>query len=373
MLRGLQDAEINAWTEFCAHTFRQKKPHPPPASYFSRHFYNDPDRDAALVRVAFHDGKIVASCRVFRRQIQWIGSSETADDGDNRLVVAAGGVGEVCTAEEHRRRGLSAELLRDAMQCMKAAGFQLSLLHSAPAFFPVYEKAGYFGTTSHWSEVTIEKDTLLQNEQKGRGNSADLHVRPVDFPQDTKQLMAIHKFYSEDRFMGCIVRSQAYWEDYLAVELLGSLWVLVESKTDSPDTILGWMSLRERGERYQLREFGCKSIDLVPTVFRTLLVHHIPFDSAQDDTIPEATSSSVTAPHQTVRLHMPTAILCDLRQNSSDDSELPRCIGIDISGIAIDNDNGWMYKSLNNIEETSMTMHSEASSRPHLIWPSDSF
>ena len=102
-LRGLTEAEVKPWAAFCASIFAYKA-NPPPPEYFERHYFNDPVHKASFIRVAFtkeEEPKIVASCRVFERCIA---------DGQGGTILA-GGIGEVCTNNDHRRRGLSKELL----------------------------------------------------------------------------------------------------------------------------------------------------------------------------------------------------------------------------------------------------------------------
>ncbi len=76
VVRGLKsEDEIGPWSEFCASIFSYKAQNPPPASYFQRHYANDPHREASLIRVAFLNGKMVASCRLFLRTISSGGST----------------------------------------------------------------------------------------------------------------------------------------------------------------------------------------------------------------------------------------------------------------------------------------------------------
>jgi predicted GNAT family N-acyltransferase len=347
ILRGLKKDEIAAWTEFCASAFADKATNTPPAaSYFARHYDNDPDRDASLIRVAtttFHQNNqvIAASCRVFVRRISFGNNGETA-------IIKAGGIGEVCTAANHRRRGLSAQLLQDAVSQMKIAGITISLLHSAPSYFPVYEKAGYVCTTSRWSDVRID-GKLLEVEERLE-DSEPVAVRQARFPEDTDQLMSIHQSYSERRFFGCIIRSKEYWERYVSEELSGSLWVAENLKTDE---ILGCMSIRPRGDRYQLREFSCKSVESVPAVFRQLLANVL----EEELELTEANPSSF-------RLHLPTAVLQEVQQSGRDDD------ADYISEVVSDDDHGWMYKTL---DDDAVSVSELVMDRPHLIWPTDSF
>lgn len=225
-MRGLKNEEVKPWAEFCASVFAYKT-NPPPASYFERHFYNDPNRDASLIRVVMYQGKIVSSCRIFQRRVAFIGR-----DGD----AFSGGIGEVCTDANHRKRGLSKLLLQDAIQIMKKRGMGLSLLHAAPAFFPVYQKGGgYECVTSRWSVVSVIQSNLQDPDNP-------YMIRLAQFPQDTKRMQAIHQRSSEGRFVGCIVRTEQYWNDYISKELDGSLWTITKN-----DKVVAWASLRLKG------------------------------------------------------------------------------------------------------------------------------
>jgi GNAT superfamily N-acetyltransferase len=357
-LRGLGEDEIDSWSRFCEQVFSYKKPQPPPASYFARHYDNDPHRDSALVRVATifdddaDDEHIVASCRVFHRTIASPLIGQQDDETSGTAVIDAGGIGEVCTAADHRRRGLSNQLLQQAIAAMSghddsssapstlttSRNMKLSFLHSAPTFFPVYQKAGYTSTRSRWSVITISIVNASADDSRNK-------VRAARFPEDTVSLQALHRQYSESRFVGCIIRSEAYWNDYLSKELEDSLFVVTGE--DDSSTILGWMSVRFRNDRYQLREFGCTSRATVPRVFLPLLKHAL--QHGLHTSMPD-----------TVRLHLPTSVLEDVS------SQGPMAW---FSQEEQEDDWGWMYKDLEDSEK-EIQFNTE---KDHLIWPSDSF
>ncbi|KAL7536098.1 hypothetical protein ACHAXR_011243, partial [Thalassiosira sp. AJA248-18] len=232
--------DITKWTKFCASVFSYKS-NPPPASYFARHFYNDPRCDPALVRVLIHcpnddsregereHGEIVSSVRIFRRTIS-VGPSSTGV-----LPIEAGGIGEVCTSPNHQRRGLSKILLNDALNIMSASckegggeddGMTCSLLHASPDFRPVYAKVGgYQSVRSKWSLVPIQLQYLSTNKiSDGCVNNA-WHIRQAKFPEDAAQLRQLYAEYSENRLI-TIVRSEQYWKEYVSAELGDTLWVL---------------------------------------------------------------------------------------------------------------------------------------------------
>lgn len=313
-LRGLEGAEITHWAEFCASVFAYK-PNPPPPSYFERHYRQDPCRRANLVRVADIGGDLVASCRVFVREIS---------DGRGGSILA-GGIGEVCTDDGHRRRGLSKELLIDCLAIMKDMNMKISFLHAAPAFFPVYQSLGYRCSLTEWTMVGLDRSRLPLSSRLG--------VRPASFPSDTVSLQRMHQRYSEQRCAGCIIRSADYWNDYLRHELDGSLWV-----AERENAIVGWLSLRERGGRQQqVREFGAAS-EVAGEVLAALL--------------PRALADAAT-----MDLLLPTVVWNDINGASLDWLTL----------IGSENDAGWMYKPLDDDDPGLETR------QPHLIWPADSF
>jgi GNAT superfamily N-acetyltransferase len=334
-IRGLNEDEISGWAQFCASIFSYKA-NPPPHSYFEGHYHNDPERFPQLIRVAISGNTIVASCRLFLRTLS----------GN----VPAGGIGEVCTAPEHRRRGLSKVLLQNVLDIMKERKLSVSLLHAAPVFFPVYEAVGYTRSTSQWSILTISQEQLEEftvNAEKTSGTSS-LRIRDASFPMDTDQLCSIHQRFSEDRFAGCIVRSTNYWNNYLRVELQGSLLVLEQSHV-----IIAWLSLRLRGDRVQVREFGfdetSSSSGGVPVgvAFSMLLAQAI---------------KSVNIVSDEWKLILPTFLLETCHKDN-----LPF---VAWESVCREDDLGWMYKILDN----RITLQSiNGSTRPHLIWPADSF
>ena len=381
-LRGLEnDEDVAPWTLFCEQAFSYKKPTPPRKDYFARHYFNDPDRRPTLIRIAVASREdvnptkgiqredIVASCRIFHRVISLGGN---ANDSTEPIVstLAVGGIGEVCTHESHRCRGLAKELLNDAIACMKALEMNVSLLHSAPSFFPVYRKIGYVNITSCWSVMTINHSALVSASLLSSAKDTSLtsiscvSLRLARFPSDTTQLKKLHHYYSEKRFVGCIVRSTEYWNSYISSEFGNSLWILEVSSSMSavanvdniePKTILGWMALRyrEQQQRYQLCEFGCNDIKDAPDIFQTM----------------EGARCSVYSRINGTRsgcwtLHLPSPVLKEVRANLRLDETSYICDTVS------ENDDGWMYKPLS---EKSVDVSSFADHREHLIWPSDSF
>lgn len=415
-LRGLEESEIPTWAQFCASVFAYKA-QPPPASYFERHYYNDPNRQAALIRVACiaaddddsQSQKIVASCRVFERSLAYFEPLSVAsassveqpaeDSGRTDNVIRAGGIGEVCTAADHRRRGLSKELLKDCIEIMTTQGMQTSLLHAAPTFFPVYQSMGYQCTTSHWSLITA---SLLTQQSSSNGydtntmteatsGGSNWTIRLASFPNDTPTLFALHQSFSEKhRLVGCLHRSVEYWNTYLSIELQGSLFVLQNNHHNS--NIVAWLSLRPGGGtgaecRWQVRDFGYDYHNSSSTravtisrAFHILLCHALSQQQQQQESF---------------RLHLPTFLLDEVRHASSvrddghDTYDQKMVFTMDWGTIQEQNDYGWMYRPIgpNGISAADLLHvssqprdankdnhhHNDRPPPQHLIWPADSF
>jgi predicted GNAT family N-acyltransferase len=336
-LRGLTDPEVKAWAAFCASVFSYKA-NPPPADYFERHYLNDPEREASFIRVAFCGDQMVGSCRVFRRQVS-LGSGEYAD---------AGGIGEVCTDKLHRKRGLSKQLLQDAKQIISESGMELSFLHSAPDFFPVYEKAGYKCTVTQWSVALIDRPILFESLKE----TSNCSVRLARFPDDTKTLMKVHQEFSEHRFAGCIRRSESYWENYIGKELEGSLYVYEQG-----NEITGWLSAHHRGKnKIRISEFGCvDSKRQGYSVLGALLCR--------------ALKDTATTTEPTFELLTPSFVMEDIQTSFDSQSDLRESY-IDWSETIMDSDRGWMYKPISG---HGLSMPDLNRTVPHWIWPVDSF
>ncbi len=398
-LRGLhdEDDDIAKWTKFCASVFSYK-PNPPPPSYFGRHFYNDPRRNANLVRViTYHPNnkdsskegnEIVSSVRIFLRTISM---------GPSHPPVESGGIGEVCTSPNHQRRGLSKLLLQDALKIMRGSSSRADLeamtcssLHASPAFQPVYSKVGgYKSVISQWSLVPIRLQYLLS--LRGAGDQS-VFLRHAQFPKDTPQLMKLHQIYSEQRFAGCIVRSETYWNDYVSAELGDTLWVMTttassshedDSNTDSEERIIGWISIRKRGDRYQLREFGVdiradgrikESRDAEGTKTKPINVAYV-MKALLCKSLSQAGETARCDERETVLLHLPTLVWNEIKRDAAI-SDSPHSIYFDVEGVQVDDDNGWMYtvfderKDHPNVIDLTKTSEDPV---PHLVWPTDSF
>ena len=391
ILRGLDEDEIRAWSEFCASVFSYKK-NPPSADYFYRHYANDPTTKAPgsskLIRVAIFEGSMVASCRVFLKEIS---TGNKQQKGPNSFV--SGGIGEVCTDINHRRRGISKKLLENAIAIMEdRSEVQVSSLHAAPTFFPLYESLGYsapplsnpFGA-NRWSTVNLNWKPNCNKELAQ--NNPGIQIRPAQFPTDTKVLQQLHTKYSEDRLVGCILRSEEYWNEYLSKELEGSLHVLESNaSTDSNEQqIVSWLSLNGHADSFSVQEFGIDSsllqIDESLTIDR--VVGALVDRAIQDESNKEGT---IPLDDTIYSLKLPGFVADDIRSVCAPKMN-PQ--SFDWATQVTEIDRGWMYRGLGDGSSSTLadeflafvrrTIRNDEDGnhhdrqREHFVWPSDSF
>jgi predicted GNAT family N-acyltransferase len=372
-LRGLREDEIGIWTEFCASVFAYKV-NPPLASYFARHYYHDPDRVASWIRVAIDNQSqtIVASCRIFRRCIS-LGSREsnTTTPKDTTIATAfvhAGGIGEVCTDNRHRRRGLSRELLQDTIRIMELDGtIRIAFLHAAPDFFPVYEKMHFQCVSSGWCQVQMNRD-ILKSVSQASYNTTRFHVRKVDWDTDTLQLAKVHHQYSELRFCGCIIRSKSYWDEYIRLEV-DSAKLMVACNDDK---LLGWLLFQNKGGKIRVQDFGFDQ----SLASELKLTSYELFASLKESVV---LTSEVEAQfcweNETFSILLPSMLYEEMKQDwdmlltSSNQTQLhDSYITWNATGRA--DDYGWMYRP---IGASGVDLQTVTEKVPHWIWPSDFF
>lgn len=242
--RALQSEEMDAWFDHVATVFTVGR------QYFMNHWYNDPRQDLEGIRVAVDKGKIVSTVRVFIRQMYLHGEP-----------VSAGGIGEVSTLPEYRRRGLATRLLQDAIRFMEARGIVMSALGGSQRIYSV----------EGWEKIPRYFARVLMSAKSDDA----FHIRPVDFGSATEleQLACLHDAYSR-RFNGAFVRDHPrYWRDWVRTES-PKTWV-----AEQDGIIKSYISNSNNDNRLQVREFVA-STDLFTQdrgerVFNALIGHAI--------------------------------------------------------------------------------------------------
>ena len=218
--RSLAPEEFDAWLDHVAHVFSASR------QYFSNHWYNDPWKDFEGIRVALDAGKIVSTVRVFIRKMYLHGQP-----------ISVGGIGEVSTRHEYRKRGLATQLLKDSIQFMEDRNIAISMLHGNQR---IYSGEGWESVPRYYA-----KKTLFAAKQQ------DWKVCPVNFKDadEVSQLAALYHTYSQ-KFNGTFVRDDMkYWTGWVQAES-PSLWV-----AQRHNRIDGYVSIRKRNGALGVKEF----------------------------------------------------------------------------------------------------------------------
>ena len=337
---------------------------------------------------------MVASVKLFLQNL-------TSTNGGNYGAIRAGGIGEVCTSMNHRRKGLSHRLLNIAIDYMKdhLDEFQVSVLHaSTDAFRSVYAKVGYRCSRTCWTKVEYVFDGAVHSEnmkdkaiynEKGEckrtwmrsddcKDGFSLRIRSINFPEDMSSMSKIYDEMSkENSFVGCVIRSDEYWSEYVSNEMLvapGCLTplVLADDKTGS---LLAWVSLRDVSSSaslnpiYIVKEFGFDK--------RSLNLLNLSILDALKVLLEESLSSicSENLGKKRYNILLPTLIWKEIML--SKDQLCLTSSYFEKGFVHAEDDIGWMYLAIDeNSEEVKTFLEiidtPEQVSR-HLIWPTDSF
>jgi len=137
--------------------------------------------------------------------------------GRNRQRWLMGGIGEVSTHPDHRRRGYATMAMRDPIAYMERVGCHFSMLGTGINAF--YERLGW--RTYLRTFLTFDpKQVALPDESAG-----DLKVQEIDWDQDLPALKRIYREYNRDK-IGPFIRSEEYWREATSPHRRsGSSWV----------------------------------------------------------------------------------------------------------------------------------------------------
>lgn len=187
--RTMKATELDSWAEHCASVFSGPTDTP---DYFRDHYRFDPFHDPDGVMIAEDNGEIVATVRVFTREIYLKG-----------FRVSMGGIGEVSTKKTYRGQGISGNLLKMAIDYMERKHLNTSLLFTG--INRHYARYGWFTTARRF--VTPSLDSVPQLDE-------NLLLRPLT----ENDLPAARGLYAltAGRFDGALVREHPdYWRDWM--------------------------------------------------------------------------------------------------------------------------------------------------------------
>lgn len=132
----------------------------PGRGYFERYFNDDPWYRQGDSFGAWDGEQLVSAVHVCRRPLEWAGQT-----------VWCGAIANVATREEYRRRGLSRELLRLAVDRMEATGMDFSMLFTGT--FHHYAALGWEQVLVPQATVTLAPAPDAEPEIKADGGSPE--------------------------------------------------------------------------------------------------------------------------------------------------------------------------------------------------------
>ncbi len=162
--------------------------------FFRRYIDFDPTYLDENVWVAESSGELVACAQIFPRRIRILGHA-----------IPAGGIGSVFTAVEHRRKGISGQLLETVVEAMVEREMEVSLLFAA--FTDFYRKLGWRGWPTQRSVLTRPGNA----PPSGALDDGPIEIATFDPNRDFAAVKAIHSAYSASR-NGTLVRDDDLWE-----------------------------------------------------------------------------------------------------------------------------------------------------------------
>ncbi len=218
--RALYPEELETWLDHVTSVFTGSR------QYFSNHWHNDPWRDPEGIRIALDNGTIVSTVRVFIRKMFLHGEP-----------VTVGGIGEVSTRPEYRRRGIATQLLKDSVRFMESRDIVMSSLHGSQH---IYSIAGWEKVPRYYARQPFSA--------KKRSEWA---VRPVNFDDaaEVKRIADLYNQYAR-KFNGTFVRDEmTYWTQWVRTES-SNAWV-----AERNGSIEGYVSVAQREDGLWVKEF----------------------------------------------------------------------------------------------------------------------
>ena len=218
--RALRPEELETWLDHVTSVFTGGR------QYFSNHWHNDPWQDAEGIRIAVDKGTIVSTVRVFIRKIFLHGEP-----------ITIGGIGEVSTSPEYRRRGIATQLLKDSIGFMEDRDIAVSVLFGSQR---IYSIEGWEKVPRYYARQSFSAE-----------KQSEWEVRPANFDDEVevKRLSDLYDGYAR-KFNGTVVRDEiAYWTQWVRTESPNA-WV-----AERNGNIEGYVSVAGREDALSVKEF----------------------------------------------------------------------------------------------------------------------
>jgi len=165
-----------------------------PNGYFIRCFDGDPYYKNDYCRVYVEDGRIVSSLHICRREVCV---------GRARLVM--GGIANVCTDPDYRRKGYSSAVLLDSARLMDAEEMDFSVLFTGKHGF--YDRVGWRTLPITYLAGKLREPTLTADEEH-------YEAAPYEPDRDAPALLAVHEQSSGEMLMTA-VRDESLWRNFI--------------------------------------------------------------------------------------------------------------------------------------------------------------
>jgi len=200
--------------------------------YFTPYLHGDPWYRHDYTRVCVLDGSPVSALQICEREVR-IGGAR----------IRMGGIGNVATHPDHRRKGYSSRLLTDAIGVMFGHGLDFSVLFTG--IQPFYERAG-------WRSVPVK--TLAGQLRSGLQDDMRMNysTRPCDWTYDMPSVQRIYEEFNSARPL-TVVRTPEYWKGY-ALPRFGAPKSTLLAETQG--RIAGYLFFQFDKENCWLREIG---------------------------------------------------------------------------------------------------------------------
>ncbi len=213
-------------------TFLQKVFIKTPLDYFKKRINNDPWLILNDIRIAEENNEIVSSVSVFRRKMHWRGKP-----------VNFAGIGNVSTLPDKRGRGLSSEVMKNAIKYIKENSISTAILFTGINSF--YELFDFFTISAYYLTFHIK-----DQKEKTRYSIRNF------IETDLEKVSTIYDAFNK-KLYGPIDRNIDYWKANLKFAEENEIFLVAECNQQ----IEGYMRIVPSKERNEIWEFGYSNIE----------------------------------------------------------------------------------------------------------------
>lgn len=199
-------------------------------AYFENYYYHDPWYVPECSRAVLVDGVMVSAVHICRRPVRVNGEP-----------LWMGGIANVATLEQYRRRGFSSELLRQCIEAMEQQGIAYSTLGTGVNQH--YAKLGWRTIATIQPNVTV---------RVGGRPTSRLQVRSVPWDPFPSAVQALYDAFQQ-RLPVPFLRNDAYFRGwwYRRAKEAGSLYLITDG-----DAEVGYFLLKAEENSLRILEMA---------------------------------------------------------------------------------------------------------------------